>query len=48
MTATGHEHCDASIWWPRQPTLLRDIHPYGFVIEGVLVGIESTEGRVAL
>lgn len=28
--------------------LLGDIHPYGFLIESVFVGIESTEGRVAL
>ena len=29
-------------------TLLWNIHPYSFVIEGVLVGIEATEGRIAL
>ena len=33
---------------PKILTLLRDIHPYGFVIEGVFVGIKPTEGRVAL
>ena len=32
----------------KTPTLLGNIHPYVFVIEGVFVGIESTEGRVAL
>ena len=29
-------------------TLLRNIDPYGFVIKGIFVGIETTEGRIAL
>ena len=29
-------------------TLLWNIHPYCFFIEGVFVGIEATKGRVAL
>ena len=29
-------------------TLLWDIHPYSFIVEGVFVGIEATEGRIAL
>lgn len=33
---------------PKILTLLWDIHPYGFVIKSVFVGIKSTEGRVAL
>ena len=28
--------------------MLRNIHPYSFIIEGVLVGIKSAERRVAL
>ena len=29
-------------------TMLWDIHPYSLVVEGVFVGIEATEGRIAL
>ena len=33
---------------PQILTLLGDIHPYGFLIESILVGIEATERRIAL
>ena len=38
----------AKIRVPTRLTLLGNIHPNGFVIESVFVGIESTERRVAL
>ena len=29
-------------------TLLRDIHPHGFIVECIFVGIKPTEGRITL
>ena len=33
---------------PEKLTLLRDVYPYGVIVESIFVGIESTEGRIAL
>ena len=33
---------------PEKLTLLWDVYPYGVIVESIFVGIESTEGRIAL
>ena len=33
---------------PQILTLLGDIHPHGFFVESILIGIEATERRIAL
>ena len=33
---------------PEKLTLLRDIYPYGVIVESIFVRIEPTEGRIAL
>ena len=37
-----------SSWLSEKLTLLRDVYPYGVIVESIFVGIESTEGRIAL